>query len=265
MYKRVKFKKSPLREVVYQINFPPILAIEANIPSDFQDAVREKFINYNEQIEQENQILINPSIPQNNPVFSSKQIRKIHMFTSDDGFWKLSLAKNMLSLSTLRYDVWEGMVDCFKEPLKAFINIYNPSFCNRVALRYVDVIDRELIGLSGVAWNELLNPHICGCLGYQSNENFEVQASKVEALLQFKEGTLKLNAGIGNKGFRDGKPKGYVFVLDCDYSKVGKFSIVDINGVSESIHEKATDFFQNAITEKLYIAMEPQELVKENE
>lgn len=265
MFKRVKFKKSPLREVVYQINFPPILAIEANVPSDFQDAVRDKFIDYNEQIEQENQILINPSIPQNNPVFSSKPIRKIHIFTSDDGFWKLSLAKNMLSLSTLRYDVWEDMVECFKRPLEALIKVYKPSFCNRVALRYIDVIDREIIGLSGVAWNELLNPHICGCLGYQSNDNFEVQASKVEALLQFEEGTLKLTAGIGNKRFRDGKAKGCVFILDCDYSRVGKFSIDAINDVSENIHEKATVFFQNAITKKLYTAMEPQELVKENE
>lgn len=261
MNKRLKFKKSPLKEVIYQINFPPILAIDVNTPSEFQDVIRETFINYTEQIEQENQILINASTPQNNPIFSSKQTRKIHVFITEDGFWRLSLAKNMLSLSTLKYDHWEDMAKRFALPFQALKKVYRPSFYNRIALRYIDVIIRENIGLTDVAWTELLNPHICGCLGYPTNEDFKVKASKVEALLLFDEGTLKLTSGIGKINFTGDKTPGESFILDCDYSKTGKFDNEGIQKLSDSLHTKATDFFCNAITDRLFKAMEPEDLV----
>lgn len=260
MSKRFKYKKSPLIEVVYQINFPPVLSIEAKTPFEFQDAVRTRFSEYQEQTEQENQLLFNVQEPQNRPIFNHLQTRKLHLFTSDDGQWKLTLAKNMLSLSSLKYDHWEDMAARFVDPVKALIDIYHPSYYNRIALRYIDAIERGKLGLLDTEWCELLNSHICGCLSYAPEEKVIVRASKVEAEMQLDEVTVKLFSGIGNVDHHDGTPPAEAFILDCDYFRTGKFGEEQLTSVAASIHEKSTSFFQNAITEKLNLAMEPEDL-----
>lgn len=39
--KRVRYEKCPLIEVTYQLNFPTILSIEAEMPVRFQNAIRK--------------------------------------------------------------------------------------------------------------------------------------------------------------------------------------------------------------------------------
>ena len=51
--KRVRYEKCPLIEVTYQLNFPTILSIEAEMPVRFQNAIRKDFPEYKMQTEQE--------------------------------------------------------------------------------------------------------------------------------------------------------------------------------------------------------------------
>ena len=41
--KRIIFRKNPLTEVVCQLRFPPILKIDAEVPANFQEAIRTEF------------------------------------------------------------------------------------------------------------------------------------------------------------------------------------------------------------------------------
>ena len=43
---RVCYKYNQLGEVICQLRFPEILTIEANIPADFQEAIRDEFPRY---------------------------------------------------------------------------------------------------------------------------------------------------------------------------------------------------------------------------
>lgn len=43
--KRVRYEKCPLIEVTYQLNFPTILSIEAEMPVKYQNAIRKIFHN----------------------------------------------------------------------------------------------------------------------------------------------------------------------------------------------------------------------------
>lgn len=62
--KRVRYEKSPLVEVIFQLRFPTILSINARQPVEFQELIRKQFPFYEEGIEQQNEFLITPAIGQ---------------------------------------------------------------------------------------------------------------------------------------------------------------------------------------------------------
>ena len=55
---RVIYKKNPLNKVICQFRFPPILRIDSEIPSSFQDSIRSDFPLYQEKIEVQNQVAL---------------------------------------------------------------------------------------------------------------------------------------------------------------------------------------------------------------
>ena len=257
MIKRIKYKNCPLVEVVVQVNFPPILSIEATTPYEFQELIRSEFPEYIVQPEYESQLLINSQNPQISPLYNQKRTRSIHMFTSDNGLWKLSLSNNMLSLSSLKYDCWEDMKDKFSNSFKALLKVYKPSYFNRIALRYIDAFEKDKLNLLNSEWSELLNPHICGCFGYTTDGQIKVKTNRVDAEIQFENATVKVIAGIGNVNHHDGNPPTEAFILDCDYYNIGRFRVDQFYSIADSIHERTSLFFRDAITEKLHNAMDP--------
>ncbi len=57
---RVIFKRNPLKEVICQLRFPPILKIDSEIPANFQDLIRNEFPKYKETGEQREIPIPNP-------------------------------------------------------------------------------------------------------------------------------------------------------------------------------------------------------------
>lgn len=131
---RVRYSKCPLVEVAYQLNFPTILSIEAEMPAKFQNEIRKTFPQYQIQTEQENEITVNITGEEINPMFRHRPVRKLHQFISEDGTWKITLAKNQLAISTLKYEQWEDMMQRFEQPLKAFAKVYDQTYFERVGL-----------------------------------------------------------------------------------------------------------------------------------
>ena len=107
------YEKAQLVEVICQLRFPPILSIDAKSPADFQDTVRDNFPRYQlnvEKVQREGRV----------------EEVKNHNFISEDGSYKLSLTKNFIALSTMRYTSWEDFAGKLDEPLGQFSRIYRP-------------------------------------------------------------------------------------------------------------------------------------------
>ena len=238
---RVRYGKCPLIEAVYQLNFPTILSIEAEMPARFQNEIRKAFPQYQIQTEQENEITVNVTGEDINPMFRHRPVRKLHQFISEDGMWKITLAKNQLAISTLKYEQWEDMMERFKQPLKAFTEIYDQTYFERVGLRYVDAINRSELGLEGTEWRELIKPHLLGCLAFAQEEVTKVNLNTLRAEIVIDGIFVRIS-------------------LDCDYYQTGKVDIDKVEEVAEQLHQKSTEFFRKSITQKLHEAMEPQEL-----
>ena len=94
---RVIYDRSPLHEVICQIRFPDILAIEAKEPADFQEAIRADFPRYLLKKDQPAPKITGfvdgaPQVDRPAPVSN-------YHFVSADNMWKLNLTRNFIALS----------------------------------------------------------------------------------------------------------------------------------------------------------------------
>lgn len=256
--KRVRYEKCPLIEVTYQLNFPTILSIEAEMPVRFQNAIRKDFPEYKMQTEQEGEITVNIKGEELSPIYKQRQAKKIHYFISEDGQWRISLSKNQLSISTLKYKQWEDLKEKFKTPLGAFIDIYDQSYFDRIGLRYIDAIDKEKLNLKNIEWRELIQPHLLGCLGLDE-DSYKIKSSVMNTEIVMEDVSVKISSGLGRIN-QENNVAGEVFILDCDYFEAKKVEMSEIDKVSMKLHQKSTSFFRKSITKKLHEVMEPQEI-----
>ena len=260
--KRFVYEKPQLIEVICQLRFPAILSIDAKDPADFQETVRENFPRY---------------VCQNEKVQApGDQVRTVrnHTFISEDNSCKLSLTKNFIALSSVRYEGWEAFAGILDEPLGQFISLYRPAFFERVGLRYVNGVSRELLGLEDRRWNDLFQPQYLGVLDDDNMPEQDVTrcAIDVELRLGQREGVLtgaKIHAGPGtvkrNVRAADGSVKTLQernarFIFDQDLFAAGKVALPEVMQTLEELHEHADRFFSEAITDVLHDAMEAVEL-----
>lgn len=251
--KRYAYQKSQLVEVICQLRFPTILSIESREPADFQEMIRAAFPRYQLNVEQ---------LP---PVNGRAQTVNNHAFISENGSCKLSLTKDFIALSTMRYTCWEDFAKTMDEPLGQFIHIYRPVCFDRVGLRYVNAVSRENLGLNDKRWNDLLQPPYLGILDEDDVDESSVTKCSMDAERRLGgNATLKLHAGpglvqrnirVGNK-VQQMQDKEVRFIFDQDLY-TGKVKPSEVAQTLDTLHDHADTVFSAAITTVLHEAMEP--------
>lgn len=254
---RTLYANAPAHEVICQLRFPEILSINHTEPVDFQEAIREDFPQYARREEAAAPQISgigsqNPKLEQLPPVIN-------YHFISADNLWKLNLTENFIALSTLRYTSWEEFARKLDKPLAQFIQLYKPAFFQRVGLRYVNIISREKLGLSGVEWPELITPAYTGALkepDVREDDCITCTADfqmKLDSSCQAKvhAGPGRLQANVPDVP-EDSEVK---FILDNDLSMGGNVSCTLAAGALETLHIHAYELFEGAITDRLRAAM----------
>lgn len=262
--KRVIYNKSALDKAICQLRFPPILRIDSTIPSDFQDKLREKFPLYQQSSGFLQALLpiVNPSLDQvamqgTPPV----QVTKNHQFADSGGVSLINLTRTFLAYTTTQYLRWEE----FRESLilieSIFREAYSPSFYTRIGLRYIDVIRRSRLGLTGVPWQELLNPVILGFLGADGIPKAVIGIDSTSQLRMEKTNALlRMNCALVQDVADTGKEE--LFQIDADYSTdvEGRVPPEDCIEALNYLHEEAHGCIQWCLLDKLHRAMEPMEI-----
>lgn len=251
---RYAYRKAQLVEVICQLRFPTILSIETREPADFQETIRDAFPRYLCQVEKLT------------PVEGAAQTVKNHTFLSEDGSYKLSLTKDFIALSTMRYTNWEDFACVLDEPLGQFIRLYRPACFDRVGLRYVNAVSREALELTDRRWNDLFQPPYLGILDEDGVAEESVTKCSVDVERRLDEhANLKLHAGpgfvqrnirVGNK-IQQVQEKTVRFIFDQDVFSSGKVKIAAVAETLDALHDHADSVFSDAITTVLHDAMEP--------
>ena len=255
---RCVYRRNQLGEVICQLRFPQILTIEANIPAQFQEAIRAAFPVYSVRKEtpapklvgQPGQMKLEPQQPANN-----------YQFVSEDGAWRVNLTSTFISLACTRYTTWEDFAQKLDMPLAAFIQIYRPAYFERVGLRYMNFISRRDLGLEGTPWRQLLQNKYLGLLADEEVAETAAARNTVDAELAIRGGCrLKLHAGPGLVKRNGKEDKEVRFIFDQDLFMPGKVAVNHSAGALQTLHSQADAIFRDAITDTLHDAMEPQNI-----
>ena len=258
---RVIYKKNPLIQVMCQLRFPRILSINEKVPVDFQERIRKTYPIYNVAVEQQQQLIVEPSIDPL-PKFIQNEQRNNYSFSSEDYIWRINLTSTFLSLSTLQYERWEDFRSHLQEPLQALIEIYYPAFFERVGLRYVDAFRRSKLNIGAeTPWTELISQF---ALGFLSNNDIAADVKGYSATSEIDLGKNALARIITSTGFvgnmvnpQNGELS---FIVDSDLFFNSKKNLNELDISLEYLHEHANRLIRSIITDKLHNAMEPEKI-----
>lgn len=252
---RCVYEKNQLEQVICQLRFPEILAIETKLPADFQEAIRAEFPRYSSRKEQPAPKITgapgNVNLEKPQPVTN-------HQFMSEDGVWRVNLTRNFLSLACSRYTRWEDFARVLDKPLAAFIQIYKPAWFERIGLRYLNAFSRKALDLEGVSFRELFHDRYLGVMGDEQIADSAVLRSGVDADVAIRGGCrVKIHAGPGQVRRGNVPDPEVKFIFDQDLYMGGKVPVNLSAGALQTLHTQGYSIFRDAITDKLHNAMEP--------
>lgn len=253
---RYLYEKAPLVQVVCQLRFPPILRIESEPPAAFQDLIRGAFPLIERTAFPQ---LVGQQIPQQVMQIIAANIQiGGYQFLTEDRQTHIGLTSDSMTLTTNRYERWEGFRRNLHLGLKSLCDVYQPAFFLRVGLRYTNAIQRTVLGLSNVPWSSLLRREILGEIALpQFEENLNAVRRMVN--LKFVSGpSLMLQHGLaaiqGNI-----EP---AYTIDCDFFIDTKTEVRDAEQILDVFHTRARHAFRWCITDQLHDALGPTELAE---
>ena len=254
---RCHYRTDQIGEVICQLRFPEILAIGANAPVDFQEAIRSQFPQFLRR--QESAAPKITGMP-GNFTLQNQPITINYQFASTDGVWRVNLTNKLISLTCSKYTCWETFAAHLDKPLAAFIQIYKPAYFERIGLRYVNFISRKALGLEGVPFSELIAPCYLGPLGEGDVAEAAATRSTVDAELAIRGGCrVKLHAGPGMVKRGGVEDKEVKFIFDQDLYMPGQIPVNLSAGTLQTLHSQAFSIFRGAITDTLHDAMHPDQ------
>ena len=255
---RCRYGVNPLAEVICQLRFPEILAISAQPPVEFQEAIRADFPGFLRRQE-----LPAPKLagtPGNLTVRKPEPVTN-YQFSSADGIWRVNLTGTFISLTCSRYTCWEDFAAKLDKPLAAFIRIYKPAYFDRVGLRYLNFISRSDLGLEGIPYSRLISPCYLGPLIEEDVAEASASRCSVDAEIALRGGCrVKLHAGPGLVRRGGKEDKEVKFIFDQDLFMPGQVPPKLVAGALHTLHSQADSIFRGAITDMLHNAMEPEDL-----
>lgn len=251
---RMIFESNPLDEVICQVKFPPLLKIDAD-PANFQERVRAEYPNY----EAKPAVKFSGNIPPQLAELLGGELplggQKSHNFASRDEVWAMTLARNFLALTSKRYELWDEFRRRFETGLQALQQEYQPSYFNRIGLRYQDVIDRRKLGLGGRPWSELLKPAVTGPLG-SPQISADVSAMETTSIVNLPDsmGKVQIKYALLVKPETDEA----TFLIDSDFFTDQQLELGDVLPRLDAFNEQARNLFHWCITPVLRDAMRPR-------
>lgn len=242
---RVKYIKSTLREVIFQVRFPKIIKLMKEAPASFQEQIMADYPIYS--------IQQNETVVELNGKPQQQMNENNHSFISSSGKTKINLTSSFLAVSTLEYQRWEKFKNEIEEALKKFNACYTIPGIQRIGLRYQNIIFRSQLGLEDKPWADLLDASVLGPLATRD----DISSYKTVFELRNSDNCFT------NRHYELVKERStneLAMKLDCDYYYSGFFKKEDVPVLSDKLHELSQQFIAESHKEELLTAMQPQEL-----
>lgn len=251
-FERVEYKHNILFEVLCQVRFPEIMRISQEEPVEFQEIVRKKgYPEFTSEIP-----ILPPGMPKE--LEEAVSTAKIFHFLSKEKDWKVSLAKDFITLTCSgNYRNYTHFKERLQKVLQIFSEIYEPSYFSRIGLRYRNIANRVFLPHAKQEIEAFVPKHIFPELTASVAENIEA----LQKASSFNDENVKANVfhvlskvsgEFGQKQLTN--EKSYIIDVDC-------FSESRIEGINNVLTKCDTfkrlnwNIFQWSITDDLHEAM----------
>ena len=261
-FPRILYDKNPLELVICQFRFPPILKIESELPSAFQESVRSRFPLFSDArqstglatgLPRELSNLLGAMLPTPVPC--------TYEFTSSDGLWQITLTRESLALTCKKYRRWEEFRTTLSVPLAALLEHYAPAFFSRIGLRYRDMICRSELGLANVSWNELLRAELAGEFHSPLAPNIKGTAHQLILGLSESKAQVLIQHGITP---RVGQQE-ICYYIDNDFSTELRRQTDHAMEILDYFSKQSWRLFRWCIADRLHNAMGPRPIEPRSE
>ena len=248
---RVVYARNPLVEVIAAIRFPSVLALTEEPPSALQ---RELVRDY-------------PLVEVRQPVgalsisgggdpqaLSSGSLGTTFLFSSADNKWTVSVEPTLLAITCRAYEQWAAFWPRFSAVTELMIRLYGIGLVTRLGLRYVDVIDKEALGLAGSSWSDLVAAPVLGTPLFFTEGLDECPPMQFVTTLAIPPGSV--NIKISTVENRVSKTKGMLIDTDCFCEGNLPTDVSELGRKANELHEYTSIVFQACITDRLHDALQ---------
>lgn len=246
----IVFGKSPLKEVLFQVNFPTLLIIDNEKPAAFQNRIYSIFPFYEENNSNVKELIIGPNFGE--PQVNSSSIKN-YIFVSIDQNSRVILNNSSLTITTKDYKNWNLFSEICFNVLNHFIEIYNPIFFNRIGLRYINVIEKSFYNLKDEQWNQLIKPEYLGPHLVKSDSRARIFNILSERYNKENNILVKEQYGLVKNELGE-----ICFLADADYIMAKRIEVLNTKESFMSLHDNSENYIKNIASEKLLSLMEPK-------
>lgn len=267
---RVRYTQNPLVEVLCQVRFSRLLALETHPPAELQVSFAEAgYPTLTIESQPSIQIAWSNNVAKESaslPTAARPIPAAVYHFTSLDGTRKISLTSEFIAFSNEKYEEWKIFRDELIKVLGLFLKIYSHASPIRLGLRYKDLISREQLGLTGIPWSELITPFVGGVFHaktYFENDDLNeilVSHQTAQVGLSLDDCELLLQTALLKAADDSGLQ---AFLIDADFfqeSPKYHLSFAKIEDSLRTLHDSAGAVFRHCIEEKLHHALGPVQL-----
>lgn len=249
---RVLYEANPLVDVICHLDFPRILAVDNELPVDFQKALVSRY-----------PLLETRTLPARSDSEASEDVggkRLIYEFSSADKDCMIVLGSDFLGIRTFKYERWEIFREAIETAIRTLLATYTLSVFTGVTLNYINVVDKDALGLKDVPWRDLIRTPLIGVLSEQDVMDDSLEEMHCSSTFPLDDGYLRILSALVESS-AEKKTTGFSidneFIsyesVDADESK--------ILAILRRFNLESGRVFRWCITERLHQALRPTPLV----
>lgn len=202
---RLELVDSPLELVVCQLRYPMVLALAGGQPPEaFGRRVQGSYPAASKKQTTSVEIIGESTVQKSSITW---------VFEDQDSQWTVSLASNFVALETKRYVRFADFLERFEQVLQTTREIYDVQIMERLGLRYVDHLSRNLQPQLPESWADQINHAIIPARLMRLDR--EAQTASAETRFSLGDFFLAIRSLFVEKGFPGVTVDELILDFDC--------------------------------------------------
>lgn len=237
------YQKNFLTDVIFRVDFSPILELETDTPKKFQSLISEKFPVL-EPIKQMGFIFQSDG----KETTTKNADKTIWRFKTTSGEMFIELDSMFLAVVFKKYDNFTQLKEIVDFCIQKLYESYPNIAVNRLGLRYINQINLEEQDFFN--WTNYLSEHLVGNLNFIEDKNLLRRYFNSFEIMPEDGIQLNFKYGIFNKTYPEAVTV-KEFVLDYDCYTQSTLTKDELVPKLTILNNYATDYFEKSISDNL--------------